>query len=49
MFGEMIGLSLGTTWQAQGATKDAIVVELGPGSWHFDARPAPHCACCAGL
>jgi len=31
MFGEMIGLSLGTTWQAQGAAKDAIVVELGPG------------------
>ena len=31
MFGEMIGLALGATWQAQGAPKEAIVVELGPG------------------
>ena len=31
MFGEMIGLCLGATWQAQGAPRDAIVVELGPG------------------
>ena len=31
MFGEMIGLALGATWQAQGAAKDAIVAELGPG------------------
>ena len=31
MFGEMIALSLGTSWQAQGSPKDAILVELGPG------------------
>ena len=49
MFGEMIGLCLGATWQAQGAPRDAIVVELGPGTRHIDARPAPHCAGCTGL
>ena len=31
MFGEMIGLSLGSAWQAQGCPPDAIIVELGPG------------------
>ena len=31
MFGEMIGLALGSAWQAQGCPKDAIIVELGPG------------------
>ena len=38
MFGEMIGLSLGATWQAQGAAKDAITVEsitLTPASCHM--------------
>ena len=31
MFGEMIGLALGSAWKAQGSSKNAIVVELGPG------------------
>ena len=31
MFGEMIGVSLGSAWQCQGSPKDAILVELGPG------------------
>ena len=31
MFGEMIALSLGQAWQAQGSPKEAILVELGPG------------------
>ena len=31
MFGEMITLSLGQAWMAQGRPKDAILVELGPG------------------
>ena len=31
MFGEMIGVSLGSAWQIQGCPKDAILVELGPG------------------
>lgn len=31
MFGEMIALSLGQSWIAQGRPKDAILVELGPG------------------
>ena len=31
MFGEMIGLSLGSAWQVQGCPKNAILVELGPG------------------
>ena len=31
MFGEMIGLALGSAWQAQGCPPDAIIVELGPG------------------
>ena len=31
MFGEIIGLALGSAWKAQGSSKNAIVVELGPG------------------
>ena len=31
MFGEMIGVSLGSAWQCQGSPEDAILVELGPG------------------
>lgn len=31
MFGEMVGLSLGSAWQAQDCPKDAVLVELGPG------------------
>ena len=31
MFGEMIALSVGQAWQAQGSPEEAILVELGPG------------------
>ena len=34
MFGEMIGLALGSAWKAQGSSKNAIVWSWGPARAH---------------
>jgi SAM-dependent MidA family methyltransferase len=49
MFGEMIGLALGATWQAQGLTQGGHRSGIGPGTRHIDVRSAPHCASYSGL